>query len=495
VLEVPQFVLDRAAAEKPIFAADEVDRWPKELFAFLECYELIRETDNASSVVCDACGRDHVEPVIKLPLPDGTGFRAYMVCELEGRVPVPLRRLRQWMLNVPKLSEMTGWSPSGLVHESVKAETGKWQAAPLPEPPTPAPIFEEQDFMATDFDFSAFFGDVQDVLDGISVLTRVILGLPRPPVPLTALHTVRPEDREKYDSQMATYREQHPKAMEAIHTAGINLDRLLAEDRFVESLAGVWPPSAPKDLTGSISLGLRNALAAARGASKCTLAPAGGHIEGFKRSAVTAEYTLTGIVAKLKERPEVAQLAYERARSKLRRPGSGPDGSAGTTPLVAPDPLGDLGSNATEQLAATALTKGPPAVAAASPDVPPAPAAGQPERTRRDYNREAYEIVLPALSAHHQYNQDGSILKYDPISLADLKRTYKTSKATASRWFKDHFGDHRAYIVDCSRDKGRKLREILRKLNQDDPESWQNIEDCPELAAADEEKPEDDQDE
>jgi hypothetical protein len=108
VPEVPQFVFDRAAAEKPIFTADEIDRWPEELFAFLEGHDLIRETDNASSVVCDACGRDHVEPVIKLPLPDGTGFRAYMVCELEGRIPVPLRRLRQWMLNVPKLSEMTG---------------------------------------------------------------------------------------------------------------------------------------------------------------------------------------------------------------------------------------------------------------------------------------------------------------------------------------------------------------------------------------------------
>lgn len=111
MLEVPQFVLDRAAAEKPIFTADEVDRWPEGMFAFLESHDLIRETDNASSVVCDACGHDHVEPVVKLPLPDGTGFRGYIVCNIEGRIPVPLRRLRQWMLNVPKLSEMAGWPP------------------------------------------------------------------------------------------------------------------------------------------------------------------------------------------------------------------------------------------------------------------------------------------------------------------------------------------------------------------------------------------------
>ena len=109
MLEVPQFILDRAAAEKPIFTADEVDRWPEGMFAFLESHDLIRETDNASSVVCDACGHDHVKPVVKLPLPDGKGFRAYIVCDLEGRIQVPLRRLRQWMLNVPKLSEMTGW--------------------------------------------------------------------------------------------------------------------------------------------------------------------------------------------------------------------------------------------------------------------------------------------------------------------------------------------------------------------------------------------------
>ena len=88
-----------------------MDRWPEELFAFLEGYELIRETDNASSVVCDACGHDHVSPVTKISLGDGKGFRAFMVCDVEEEISVPLRRLRQWMLNVPKLSEMTGWSP------------------------------------------------------------------------------------------------------------------------------------------------------------------------------------------------------------------------------------------------------------------------------------------------------------------------------------------------------------------------------------------------
>jgi len=117
VLDVPQFVLDRALAEKPIFATDEVDRWPEGLFALLDSYELIRATDNAASVVCDACGHDHVEPVTKLPLPDGSGFRAFIICEDEGRIPVPLRRLKQWKLNVPKLIEMTGWTPPSPVDD------------------------------------------------------------------------------------------------------------------------------------------------------------------------------------------------------------------------------------------------------------------------------------------------------------------------------------------------------------------------------------------
>jgi excisionase family DNA binding protein len=88
-----------------------VARWPDGLFSLLEGYELIRQTDNASSVVCDACGHDHVESVTRLPLPNGGGFRAYIACPHEGRILVPLDRLRQWMLDLSKLTAMTGWTP------------------------------------------------------------------------------------------------------------------------------------------------------------------------------------------------------------------------------------------------------------------------------------------------------------------------------------------------------------------------------------------------
>lgn len=111
MLEVPQFIFDRAVAKTPVFTEDEVRTWPDELFKTLAHYDLIRQTDNASSVACDACGIDHVESVTKLPIPSGEGFRAYIICPQEGRVWVSLDRLRQWKLDVPKLCEMTGWAP------------------------------------------------------------------------------------------------------------------------------------------------------------------------------------------------------------------------------------------------------------------------------------------------------------------------------------------------------------------------------------------------
>ncbi len=111
MLEVPQFIFDRAVAKTPVFTEDEVRTWPDELFKTLAHYDLIRQTDNASSVACDACGIDHVESVTKLPIPSAEGFRAYIICPQEGRIWISLDRLRQWILDVPKLCEMTDWAP------------------------------------------------------------------------------------------------------------------------------------------------------------------------------------------------------------------------------------------------------------------------------------------------------------------------------------------------------------------------------------------------
>ena len=86
------------------------------------------------------------------------------------------------------------------------------------------------------------------------------------------------------------------------------------------------------------------------------------------------------------------------------------------------------------------------------------------QRATRNYDRSASENVLPALLAHHQYDQ-GSIGNYDPISLVKLKKEFGIKKATAFRWFKTHFGGHQSYRVACKRDRGKPLQEKLKTLN------------------------------
>jgi hypothetical protein len=54
---------------------------------------------NATSVVCDACAGDHVEEVVYVESPPGTELRAFIRCPAEGRVAVPLERLRCWQVN------------------------------------------------------------------------------------------------------------------------------------------------------------------------------------------------------------------------------------------------------------------------------------------------------------------------------------------------------------------------------------------------------------
>jgi hypothetical protein len=93
-------------------------------------------------------------------------------------------------------------------------------------------------------------------------------------------------------------------------------------------------------------------------------------------------------------------------------------------------------------------------------------AASEAASRKRDYDRSASENVLPALLVHHQYDQ-GSIGNYDPISLVRLETEFGIKKATASRWFKAHFGAHQQYRVACKRDRGKPLQEKLKKLNGD----------------------------
>jgi hypothetical protein len=103
VQDLPQIVLERALAKEPIFSADEVATWPESLLDQLVSEGVLKPTDNARSVTCDACGDDHVEEVQYIEAPPGSELRAYIWCPENGRVRVPLERLRCWVVNRHKL--------------------------------------------------------------------------------------------------------------------------------------------------------------------------------------------------------------------------------------------------------------------------------------------------------------------------------------------------------------------------------------------------------
>ena len=97
--DVLRLLRDRADAREPVYTADDVAVWPKGVVEQLVSAGLLTAAPNATAVVCDACAGDHVEEVVYVESPPGTGLRAYIRCPLEGRVAVPLERLRRWEVN------------------------------------------------------------------------------------------------------------------------------------------------------------------------------------------------------------------------------------------------------------------------------------------------------------------------------------------------------------------------------------------------------------
>jgi hypothetical protein len=70
----------------------------------MERVGLLAEDAPARSAGCDACGQDHVEPVVWLDIP-GRERRAFIPCPVNGRVPVPPARLRRWSVPFGGLAE------------------------------------------------------------------------------------------------------------------------------------------------------------------------------------------------------------------------------------------------------------------------------------------------------------------------------------------------------------------------------------------------------
>jgi len=120
-----QIIWERADIEEPRFSGDEASKWDSSVAAGLIRAGLLRLADNATTVVCDACEDGHVEEVVYIRSPRGTSSRAYIHCPQNGRVEVPLQRLKQWVINFEGLAAAiaTGLDLAGAVEEIVAGHT------------------------------------------------------------------------------------------------------------------------------------------------------------------------------------------------------------------------------------------------------------------------------------------------------------------------------------------------------------------------------------
>lgn len=95
---------ERVDLPLPLIDGDEALRLIDGDLERLVAASLVRETQAASSVVCDACDFGHVEDVVFIDTPADAGVRAYIMCPDNGRVRVPIDRLRRWELDFDGLA-------------------------------------------------------------------------------------------------------------------------------------------------------------------------------------------------------------------------------------------------------------------------------------------------------------------------------------------------------------------------------------------------------
>jgi hypothetical protein len=95
----------RAEELEPVFAAEEVKRWPATFERLRHC-GLLRETELASSVMCYNCGRPHPEEVIYLNEDLLGRTRPHIVCPDEGLIEIDIDDMRQWLVDRQTLLRM-----------------------------------------------------------------------------------------------------------------------------------------------------------------------------------------------------------------------------------------------------------------------------------------------------------------------------------------------------------------------------------------------------
>jgi hypothetical protein len=97
-----QRLLERLASGDPVVGVDEVRRWNKPEFEHAVAMGLLRETEAARWILCDACSDRHWSEVISV----AGGRRMFISCPEEGSVNVGPWRLRQWRIDTGRLAEL-----------------------------------------------------------------------------------------------------------------------------------------------------------------------------------------------------------------------------------------------------------------------------------------------------------------------------------------------------------------------------------------------------
>lgn len=122
MLNLLSMLLNCADVERPRFSNDEIHPYLESQECDLVKFGLLRQAENLSSIMCDACADEHIEEVHFIgSLPDSP-VRAYITCPELGRVEVAFERLKQWEVDFYSLAGYIAKSLNlaGDVREEVK---------------------------------------------------------------------------------------------------------------------------------------------------------------------------------------------------------------------------------------------------------------------------------------------------------------------------------------------------------------------------------------
>ncbi len=95
-------LLERLASGDPVVGVDEMRRWGRLEFDRAVSLGILRETEAARWIMCDACPERHWSEVIVV----AGGRRMFISCPEEGTVNIEPPRLRQWRIDAGRVADL-----------------------------------------------------------------------------------------------------------------------------------------------------------------------------------------------------------------------------------------------------------------------------------------------------------------------------------------------------------------------------------------------------